>query len=239
MSESILGQLGLEQYIGTFVNIGYVGGGLILALIFGFIALLVYKERQTFPYKVRLRSLRSYGNYKERNAKGGMIKSSSGVYFFRIKMGIKPKDYFDIYTTPDFDAVDTEDRLVYERIGHNRFIQLKVKHAPRFILINKETGEQIEDLDVVGDIMNSKSDKELYEQYWVNDLYYQPLPEEKKSLAAARLAIDVNDPLREKESPWKQWVPIIVISLIGVFALAIVYVLLTNPTPCLPVPCTP
>ena len=239
MSDSIFAQLGLEQHLGMIINIGYVWFGIIALLIFGGIAVFIYQYRQAYPYKIRIRSLRNNGNYKERNARAGMVKSRAGVYFFRIKLSAKPKDHFDIFTIPDFDAVDTEDRLVYERIGHNRFIQLKVKHTPRFILINKETGEQTDDVELVADLMNSTSDKELYESYIVNDLYYQPLPEEKKSLAAARLALDVDDPLKEKESAWKAWIPIIIIALIGVFSLAIVYTLLTNPIPCSPVPCTP
>lgn len=95
---------------------------LIFALILGIVIFSMH-QKKTYRYKVRIFRTRENGKVKEINCKAGYINRSTGAPFFRIKTGLF--NSIDLTETPKLQYMDEEDRVYYNQIDVNTFIQVK------------------------------------------------------------------------------------------------------------------
>ena len=95
---------------------------LIFLIIMGVLFYFVYQWK-VYRYKVRIFRRRENGKVKELNKKGGYINRSTGAPFFRIKLG--PFKTIDLTETPKLRYMDQDDRVYYNQIDINTFVQVK------------------------------------------------------------------------------------------------------------------
>jgi len=87
-------------------------------------------DKKRYCYKVRIFRRRENGKIKEINARGGFVNRKTGAPFFRIKYsGFK---YTDLTETPKLQYMDEDDRVYYNQIDINTYIQVKRGISYRF-----------------------------------------------------------------------------------------------------------
>lgn len=89
------------------------------------IALVIYRNKKIFMYKVRLYKIRENGKVKEVNFKAGYIGRKNSAPYFRIKTGPWWWQHIDLITTPVPRSMDLDNRLYYLQTDVRTYVQLK------------------------------------------------------------------------------------------------------------------
>lgn len=92
----------------------------------------IYRRRTTKNYRYHVRTFMRRENDKrpENNYIAGYFKDKNGVPFFRIKMGRMPWEKKDMYDLPDARYMDDDNRVFYEVINPNVWVQVKRTYIP-------------------------------------------------------------------------------------------------------------
>ena len=86
---------------------------------------ITLRNKKIYRYKARIFRIREGGKHKELNFKAGYINRKNSAPYFRIKTG-----WFkgiDLITTPNPAYIDEEDRVYYQQIDVNTYVQMKRK----------------------------------------------------------------------------------------------------------------
>jgi len=117
-----------SKFSGMFGGIGNSLKYILYALPFIIaivIAVMYYRNKGIYKYKVRVFNERENGKVKENNYVGGYIGRINSAPFFRVKTGFWWWNYLDFIETPKIQYMDEDDRIYYKQIDVNTFIQMK------------------------------------------------------------------------------------------------------------------
>lgn len=108
-------------------------------IIFAVLVFAVYKRRYNkfYQYKVRAYKRRENGRRLEVNYPAGYGKDKAGISFFRVKLSRKPGDHRDMYELPDAQYMDEENRVHYEIVNPNVWIQVKRTYVPNQVKLQE------------------------------------------------------------------------------------------------------
>jgi len=111
---------------------GWLGGfKSMIPIIFAFIPIIglgillitTLRNKKIYKYKARIFRIREGGKHKELNFKAGYINRVNSAPYFKIKTGWFKS--IDLITTPNPAYIDEEDRVYYQQIDVNTFVQMK------------------------------------------------------------------------------------------------------------------
>lgn len=88
------------------------------------------RKEKNYNYKVRAYKRREGNKRLEVNFPAGYFKDKQGVTFFKVKLSWKPWEHRIFYTLPDPDYMDEDNRVYYEIVNPNLWVQCKRTFIP-------------------------------------------------------------------------------------------------------------
>lgn len=172
-------------------------------LIIGVVAFEIRRRRYQKTYgKYKVRAFRRRENNKrpEDNYPAGYLKDKSGVTFFRVKLGKMPWEYRDFYDLPDAKYMDDDNRVCYEVVNPNVWVQVKKTFIPNQIkmvevefikdygVYKKGFKSHIQE-DHVDFLLKENAVKVTGESYTIDatDVTYKPISSAEKKLVVQEL----------------------------------------------------
>lgn len=125
---------GAEQLVNQLVTIIFTTAKYLLYLspviVLAGIAAFLIRGKILYNYPVRIFRTRENGKVLEKNCKGGFIQRKNSAPYFRIKFGPFWWQKKDLNSTPKTALMDEQNRVYYNQIDIDTFVQMKREFNP-------------------------------------------------------------------------------------------------------------
>jgi hypothetical protein len=114
---------GMFGWLGGFKDLMPLMVAIVPIILLLALFLITLRNKKIYKYKARIYRVREGGRHKELNFKAGYINRQNSAPYFRIKTG-----WFkgiNLITTPNPKYIDEEDRVYYQQLDVNTFVQMR------------------------------------------------------------------------------------------------------------------